>query len=74
MHPECKDCTCWSVARVKDLLPDVVVYLTETRERAVGVIRGRKLDFARVCVGDRVYEYSWSQVANALRDGRPLVA
>lgn len=63
----------WTVARVKDELPDVPVKMGN--RIYLGVVRGRQLAFAHVIFGDNNeyrYEYAWETVANALNAQRPL--
>jgi hypothetical protein len=60
----------WTVERVKELLPDVKVKVNG--QVVMGQVRGRKLAFAGVRVGNCTWEYSWSAIVNSLNHDRPL--
>lgn len=74
----------WTVERVRDELPDVpVAYLRHPdalRSRpaswikTIGLVRGRRLDFALVWFDGRTAEFSWTTIARALNTGETLDA
>lgn len=65
----------WTVQRVKDELPDVMVRVGGRKAQPVkAVVRGRLNRFATVGFLDSALavECSWDAVANSLNSGQPL--
>ena len=63
----------WTIARVKDELPNVKIKIDGKVE--TGGVRGSKDKFATVWVyrlGATYYSFSWDAVCRALNSGRPL--
>ena len=68
----------WTVARVKDELPDVKVMVGPRQNNAIvtGQVRGRKMDFPRVYFTvngiENSAEWAWQTIADCLNNDRPL--
>lgn len=61
----------WTIKRVKDELPDVKIRLSDGRI-CLGRTKGRELDFAKVIVGDTIYDFAWLTIVNAMNAERCL--
>lgn len=72
----CTEKRVWTVAQVRDELPDVVVFVDKRTGTVPGRVCGRKEEFATVCYSMNgrveVAPFAWETIARCLTENRPL--